>query len=303
MDRFRRAAWATLPLLLPLLATGPASAAPSTPSPALTYGGLVSVRPGDTLTVDARSGEASYGDTLHASVFMATGKLRMMDPLLTTTVTIACDARPGTQPVIRRGAGDVGPDEHPFRWARVRVQPVDEDARRACRDKVKRLPAPDLEERWAPGDTWPQSEWDVRTFRAGSRVTLTDNDDEGADGDISLTSRAFADRPVLRGDRAVLTATAALKCGAAPGLYVVYRHDAGQSGPDRPWARLRVAPAASGKSCSTDQSAARSAGTSRTAVVASTAGGVFLAAAAGTLLFRRARNRRLRQAGVRVPSE
>ncbi|WP_148103731.1 hypothetical protein [Streptomyces griseofuscus] len=284
-----------------MLATGPASAAPSTPSPSpsLTYGGLASVRPGDTLTIDARSGEASYGDTLHASVFMATGRLRMRDPLLTTTVTIACDARPGTQPVIRRGAGDVGPDEHPFRWARVRVLPVDENARRACRDKVKRLPAPDLEERWAPGDTWPQSEWDVRTFRAGSRVTLTDNDDEGADGHISLTSRAFADRPVLRGARAVLTATATLKCAAAPGLYVVYRHDAGQSGPDRPWARLRVAPAASGRSCSTDQAAAGSAGTSRAPVVAWTAGGVFLATAAGTLLFRRARNRRLGDQGAR----
>ncbi|MEU6461297.1 hypothetical protein [Streptomyces sp. NPDC046976] len=300
MDSFRGAAWAALPLLLSLLAAGPASAAPSTPS--LTYGGLASVRPGDTLTVDARSGEASYGDTMHASVFLAPGRLRMMDPLLTTTVTIACDARPGTRPVTRRGAGDVGPDEHPFRWARVRVQPVDEDARRACRDKVKRLPAPKLAERWAPDSTWPQSEWDVRTFRAGSRITVTDNDDEGADGDISLTSRAFADHPVLRGARAVLTATATLKCGAAPGLYVVYRHDAGQSGPDRRWARLRVAPAASGKSCSTDQAAARSAGTSRTAVVAWTAGGVFLAAAAGTVLFRRARNRRLRADGARARS-
>ncbi|MFY4722136.1 hypothetical protein [Streptomyces sp. LaBMicrA B280] len=301
MDSFRRAAWAALPLLLPLLAAGPASAAPSTPS--LTYGGVTSVRPGDTLTVDARSGEAAYGDTMHSSVFVATGTLRMMDPLLTTTVTIACDARPGIRPVTRRGAGDVGPDEHPLRWARVRVQPVDEDARRACRDKVKRLPAPDLEERWAPGDTWPQSPWDVRTFRAGSRITITDNDDEGSDGGISLTSRAFADRPVLRGARAVLTATATLKCGAAPGLYVVYRHDARQGGPDRRWARLRVAPAASGRSCSTDQVAARSAGTSRTAVMAWTAGGVFLAAAAGTLLFRRTRIRRLRRGGAKVPSE
>ncbi|MEU3029814.1 hypothetical protein ACPCBC_26960 [Streptomyces incarnatus] len=301
MDRLRGAAWAALPLLLPLLAAGPASASPSTSS--LTYGGVVSVRPGDTLTVDARSGEAAYGDTLHSSAFLATGRLRMMDPLLTATVTVACDVRPGTFPVVRRGAGDVGPDEHPFRWARVRVRPVGEDARRACRDKVKQLPAPKTEERWAPDSTWPQSEWDVRTFRAGSRVTVTDNDDEGADGDIRLTSRAFADRPVLRGARAVLTATATLKCAAAPGLYVVYRHDAGQSGPDRPWARLRVTPASSGKSCSTGQAAAGSTRTSRTAVVAWTAGGAFLAAAAGTALFRRARLRRLRQAEAKVPGE
>ncbi|MFH8341909.1 hypothetical protein [Streptomyces sp. AM6-12] len=263
------------------------------------------MRPGDTLTVEARHGEAAYGDTLHSSAFVATGRLRMMDPLLTATVTIACDTRPGTYPVVRRGAGDVGPDEHPLRWARVRVQPADEAARRACRDKVKRLPAPDLEERWAPGDTWPQSEWDVRTFRAGSRITITDNDDEGADGDISLTSRAFADRPVLRGARAVLTATTTLRCGTAPGLYVVYRHDAGQSGPGKPWARLRVAPAATaktgasaaptaaGSACPTDQAAARPTGASRTGVVAWIAGGVFLAAAAGTAGLRWVRNRRV----------
>ncbi|OIK23276.1 hypothetical protein [Streptomyces malaysiense] len=255
------------------------------------------MRPGDTLTVDARSGEASYGDTVHSSAFVAPGRLRMMDPLLTTTVTIACDARPGTVPVLRRGAGDVGPDEHPLRWARVRVRPAGEAARRACRDRVKELPTPDLEERWAPSDTWPQSEWDVRTFRAGSRVTITDNDDEGADGEISLTSRAFADRPVLRGARAVLTATATLKCGAAPGLYVVYRHDAGQRGPDRRWARLRVAPASPAKACSTDRAAARATGASPTSVLAWTAGGVLLAATAGMALVRRARVRRFRAEG------
>ncbi|MQY38973.1 hypothetical protein SRB17_69880 [Streptomyces sp. RB17] len=286
MDRLRTAAWAALPLLLPFLAAGPASAAQSTPS--LTYGSVRSVRPGDTLTVEARSGEAAYGDTLRSAAFVATGTLRMRDPLLTTTVTIACDARSGTYPVLRRGAGDVGPDEHPFRWARVRVGPADEAARRACRDKVKKLPAPDPEERWAPGDTWPQSPWDVRTFRAGSRITITDNDDEGADGQIRLSSRAFTERPVLRGAKAVLTATATLTCDAAPGRYVVYRHEPGQKGPDRPWARLRIAPAARGSACST-QAVAHSSGTSGTAW---TAGGAVLAAAAGATVFLRARSRR-----------
>lgn len=294
MDRLRRTLWAAaLPLLLPLAAAGHASAAPSTPS--LTYGSVTPVRPGDTLTVDARSGEAAYGDTLHSSAFVATGTLRMMHPLLTTTVTIACDARPGVLPVTRRGAGDTGPDEHPLRWARVRVRPVGEEARRACRDKVRHLPAPPREERWAPDSTWPQSEWDVRAFRAGSRVTVTDNDDEGADGDISLTSRAFADRPVLRGARAVLTATATLKCGTKHGLYVVYRHDSRLSDPARPWARLRVTAASAGKACSTDQAAHTLGTSSRTGVLAWTAGGVFLAAAAGTALVRRARSRRLRE--------
>ncbi|MCD9880136.1 hypothetical protein [Streptomyces guryensis] len=247
------------------------------------------MRPGDSLSVDAERGEAQYGDTMRSSVFLATGKLRMMDPLLTTTVTIACEARPGTYPVLRRGAGDVGPDEHPFRWARVRVEPADEAARRACHDKVKKLPRPGLEERWAPDATWPQSEWDVRTFLAGKRITITDNDDEGADGDIGLSSRAFTDRPVLRGAKAVLTATTTLRCDAAPGLYVVYRHDVGQSGHDKPWARLRIAGAARGKACSTEQ--AFPFGSSRLSVAAWTVGGTLLAAAAGAL-FLRARSRR-----------
>ncbi|MGW2723048.1 hypothetical protein [Streptomyces sp. NPDC001492] len=292
MDRLRAAGWVALPLLLPLLAAGPASGAQPTAS--LTYGSVTSVRPGDRLTVDAKQGEAVYGDTLRSSVFLATGKLRMMDPLLTATVTIACEAKPGTYPVLRRGAGDVGPEEHPFRWARVRVEPAGEAARRACRDKVKKLPRPDPEERWAPDTTWPQSEWDVRTFRAGHRITITDNDDEGADGDISLTSRAFADHPVLRGAKAVLSATTTLKCDAAPGLYVVYRHDARLSEADKPWARLRVTGAARGSACANEQTAAHSFATSRLGAAAWTVGGALLAGVAA--LFLRARSRRTNSA-------
>ena len=149
---------------------------------------------------------------------------------------------PGTYPVLLRDAGDEGAEGHPVHWARVRVEPVDEAARRACHDKVRKLPRPDPEERWAAGETWPQSVWDVRTFLAGHRITITDNDHEGWEGDISLTSRAFTDRPVLRGAKAVLTATTTLKCDAAPGLYVVYQHYAGQSGPAKPWARLGAVP-------------------------------------------------------------
>jgi len=295
MGRFRTAARVALPLLLPLLAAGPASAAVPRPTASLTYGSVTSVRPGDTLSVDAKQGEAGYGDTMRSSVFLATGKLRMMDPLLTTTVTIACEARPGTYPVLRRGAGDVGPEEHPFRWARVRVEPADEGARRACRDKVKKLPRRDPEERWPADTTWPQSEWDVRTFRAGHRITITDNDDEGSDGDISLISPAFAGRPVLRGAKAVLTATATLKCDATPGLYVVHRHEAGQTGPDKPWARLRLVGAGRGKACPTEQTAAHSFGSSRLGVAAWTVGGTLLAGVAGTL-FLRARSRRANSA-------
>lgn len=298
MDRFRTAAWAALPLLLPLLAAGPASA--SQPTPSLTYHSVTSVRPGDQLTIDARYGkdgwyEAGYGDIMRSSVFTAAARLRMMDPLLTTTVTISCEAKPGTYPVLQHGAGGVGQDEHPIHWARVRVEPVDEAERRACPDKVKKLPRPNPEERWAPDNAWPQSEWDVRTFRAGSHITITGNRAWASVGD-SLTSRAFTDRPVLRDAKAFLTATATLKCDAKPGLYVVYQHYAGQTGPAKPWARLRITGAARGTACSTEQSAASYFGTSRLGVAAWTAGGTLLAAAAGAALFLRARSRRANSA-------
>lgn len=286
MDRLRKTAWAALPLLLPFLAVGPAAASP--PGPSLSFGSVRSVHPGDTLTVNTTASDVAYLATINSPAFVTAGKLRMMYPVLTTTVTIACDARPGTYPVTQRGAGDVGPDEHPFRWARVRVEPADEAARRACRDKVRKLPPPRLEERWAPDRTWPQSEWDVRTFRAGSRITITDNDDEGSDGDITLASRAFTGRPVLRGAKAVLTATTTLSCDSGRGIYVVYRHDVDQTGPDKPWARLRIAPAAPGKKCL----AQHSTGSSRTAALVWAAGGVLLTAAVGTAFLRRARSRR-----------
>ncbi|MFD5818551.1 hypothetical protein [Streptomyces sp. NPDC127038] len=294
MTRLRRTAWATLPLLLSFAAAAPASASP--PGPSLPFGSVRSVHPGDTLTVETAASDATYLATINSPAFVAAGKLRMMDPVLTTTVTIACDARPGTYPVTRRGAGDEGPDEHPFRWARVRVEPADAAARGACRSKVGKLAPPRLEERWAPDRTWPQSAWDVRTFRAGSRITITDNDDEGSDGDITLVSRAFTGRPVLRGAKAVLTATTTLTCDSAPGIYVVYRHDADRTGPGEPWARLRITPAGHGRACADQQAAKDSAAASRTDVVAWAAGGVLLAAAAAAGLLRWANSRRARSA-------
>ncbi|MFD8004271.1 hypothetical protein [Streptomyces mirabilis] len=279
-----------LPLLLPFLAASPASAAEPAPLP---LGGVLSVHPGDTLAVTAASGQAVNGDTITSPVLVKAGRMRMTAPRLTAAVTIACDARPGTYPATLTSAGASRPAEHGAPWAHVRVEPADEAARRACRDKVKKMPPPDREEHWAANTTWPQSEWDVRSFRAGSRITITDNDDEGLDGVIALSSPAFADQPVLRGARAVLTATATLGCDAAPGLYPVYRHtpDQGENHPNQPWARLRIAPAPRTTTCPTQQ-AAHPSGTSRTEVVAWAAGGVLLAAAGTTLLLKRFRSRR-----------
>lgn len=163
MDRFRTAAVVALPLLLPLLAAAPASAAEPAPLP---LGSVRSVRPGDTLAVTAASGQAANGDTITSPALLKAGRMRMTAPGLTATVTIACDARPGTYPVTLTSAGAARPAEHGAPWARVRVEPADEAARRACRDKVKKMPPPDREEHWAANTTWPQSEWDVRSFRA-----------------------------------------------------------------------------------------------------------------------------------------
>jgi hypothetical protein len=135
-----------LPLLLPLLAAGPASAAEPAPLP---LGSVRSLQPGDPLGVTAVSGQAVNGDTITSPVLLKTGWMRMTAPRLTAAVTIACDARPGTYPLTLTSAGAARPAEHAAPWAHIRVEPADEAARRACRNKVK----PDREEHWAAHTT------------------------------------------------------------------------------------------------------------------------------------------------------
>ncbi|MFG2368794.1 hypothetical protein ACGFY3_45570 [Streptomyces mirabilis] len=131
MDRFRTAAVVALPLLLPLLAAGPASAEPAP----LPLGSVRSLHPGDTLAVTAASGQAVNGDTSTSPVLLKAGRMRMTAPRLTAAVTIACDARPGTYPVTLTSAGASRPAEHAAPWAHIRVEPANEAARRACRTK------------------------------------------------------------------------------------------------------------------------------------------------------------------------
>ncbi len=154
------------------------------------------------------------------------------------------------------------------------------------------MPPPDREETLGGEHHVAPVGMGCQVLPCGSRITITDNYDEGMDGAIALSSPAFADRPVLRGARAVLTATATLRCDAAPGLYPVYQHtpDQGENHPNQPWARLRIAPAARTTTCPTQQ-AAHPSGTSRTEVVTWAAGGVLLAAAGTTLLRKRSRRR------------
>ncbi|MFF2512056.1 hypothetical protein [Streptomyces sp. NPDC058086] len=127
------------------------------------------MHPGHTLAATAASGQAVNGDAITSPVLPKAGRMRMTAPRLTAAVTIACDARPGTYPVTLTGAGVSRPAERGAPWAHVRAEPADEAARRACRGKVKTSPPPDREEHWAANTTWPQSERDVRSFRAGSR--------------------------------------------------------------------------------------------------------------------------------------
>ncbi|XES01213.1 hypothetical protein HEP87_62635 [Streptomyces sp. S1D4-11] len=159
MDRFRTATG----VVLPLLAAGPAFAAEPAPLP---FGSVRSVHPGDTL--DRHRSERTGRERRHQYLpGIAEGRSDADDGTpLTAAVTIACDARPGTYPVTLTSAGASRPAEHGAPWAHVRVEPADEAARRACRDKVKKMPPPDREECWAANTTWPQSEWDVRSFRA-----------------------------------------------------------------------------------------------------------------------------------------
>ncbi|MFF8022865.1 hypothetical protein ACFZDJ_17375 [Streptomyces sp. NPDC007896] len=77
MDRFRTAAVVVLPLLLPLLAAGPAFAAEPAPLP---FGSVRSVHPGDTLAVTAASGQAVNGDTITSPVLLKAGRMRMTAP-------------------------------------------------------------------------------------------------------------------------------------------------------------------------------------------------------------------------------
>lgn len=240
MKRHHTAAGAALTLLCALGVT-PASAASEPATRSLPYGSTQTVRPGDRLTVSAAYGQAMPGDRVTSKALVALETLRMRTPVATATVTVACRTKPGVYPVGIVGPGEGPTDQKPAPWAKVRVERVDDAAVRNCRDNAGHRPPESSEERWGADTTWPQSPWDVRTFRPGSRITVTDNGHEGADGRITLHSAAFTGKPVLRGARAVLTAHATIKCGLEPGVYPVYQHKATTGKVEAElWARLRI---------------------------------------------------------------
>ncbi|GAA4630781.1 hypothetical protein GCM10023196_057480 [Actinoallomurus vinaceus] len=291
---------ATIAAVLSLPAALGSVAIASFEPPPLAFGVVRVARPGDSLTVTMDAGRivGNNHDKVVSAVFVKPGIIRMHNPVLTAVVTIKCDAKPGTYPV-GISAGNASTPAH---WAKVRVPPVDEAVREQCRAKVKKLAPDPQEEQWPADRPWPQSDWDVRNFRPGDRILVTDNDDEGHDGELILVSPAFTDAPVLRGAKAVLTTNATIRCDAKPGLYAVYRYRNGRKREmyDRHvWARYRVEPARPGTGdCGTKHAtpaAARTGGDrSGGNITAWAVGGALVTAAGagGLVIVRRARLRR-----------
>ncbi|MFI8392324.1 hypothetical protein [Streptomyces sp. NPDC085540] len=118
----------------------------------------------------------------------------------------------------------------------VKVADIGESERTACPGKVAALPSEQLEEPWPAGGSWPQSPWDVRAFRPGEKVTPAGSDADLGYGD-TLTSAGFTEEVVMSGAKAVVMATAVVRCDAQPRLFEVR-----WVGRSEVWARYRVAP-------------------------------------------------------------
>ncbi|MBT2404452.1 MULTISPECIES: hypothetical protein [unclassified Streptomyces] len=224
-----------LALLLLSPAAGSASATPAADPPTpLPVGAQLTARPGEQLTFTAPSHlPGMNGKWVISKAFIRPGTLRMNDPVMTAVATVACDTPPGVYAVETNMPDGPAQGIKANAWVTVNVADIGEAERGACPGKVAALPPEPLEERWPVSDSWPQSPWDVRTFQPGAKVTPT----AMAEGyDKPLTSPGFTDKPVMRGAKAVVTATAVIRCDAAPGLYEVR-----WVGRDEVWARYRVA--------------------------------------------------------------
>ncbi|MFF4424102.1 hypothetical protein ACFY04_25525 [Streptomyces sp. NPDC001549] len=226
---------AVLALLLMMTPAASAFAAQAADPPAeLSEGDQLSARPGERLTFTSpRYLPGWIGDWVISKIFVQHGTLRMHDPAITAVAIVACDTPPGVYPVGRKMPGGPADGSDGASWVTVKVVDIDEAERAACPGKVAALPPEEVEEQWPAGDSWPQSPWDVRTFQPGAKVTPTAT---VMGYDQPLTSRGFTGRPVMRGTKAVVTATATIRCDAEPGLYEVR-----WVGEDEVWARYRVA--------------------------------------------------------------
>lgn len=222
-------------LLIPPVGSAFAAVAADQPTP-LPAGARLFARPGERLafTIPAwLPGE--NGNRVVSEIFLAPGTLRMDDPVITAVATVACDTAPGVYPVRETGPGGSTEGAQGEPWVSVEVADIGAAEREACPAKVAALAPEQQEEHWPAGRSWPQSPWDVRTFRPGDEVTPTASDASAGYGD-TLISPGFTGKAVMRGAKAVVTAAATIRCDAAPGLYEVRWADR-----DEVWARYRVA--------------------------------------------------------------
>ncbi|MET9856672.1 hypothetical protein ABZY57_27500 [Streptomyces sp. NPDC006450] len=222
-------------LLMPSAGTAFGVRTADQPAP-LPVGARLSATPGQRLTFTLPASlPGKNGNRVVSEIFVGPGTLRMNDPVITAVATVACDTPPGVYPVRQTGPG--GPVEGAGGppWVTVEVADVGAAERGACPGKVAALPPERPEEHWPAGRSWPQSPWDVRTFRPGDEVTATASDASAGFGD-TLASSGFTGKAVVHGAKAVVTAAATIRCDAGPGLYEVR-----WAGGDEVWARYRVA--------------------------------------------------------------
>lgn len=235
---------ATLALLLmPSAGTAFADGAADRPTP-LPAGARLSASPGERLTFTLPASlPGKNGNRVVSEIFVEPGTLRMNDPVITAVATVACDTAPGVYPVRQTGPGGPTEGAQGEPWVSVEVADIGAAERGACPGKVAALPPEQPEEHWPAGRSWPQSPWDVRTFRPGDEVTPTASDASAGYGD-TLTSPGFTGKAVMRGAKAVVTAAATIRCDVGPGLYEVR-----WAGRDEVWARYRVADPVAGPAC------------------------------------------------------
>ncbi|QIB47743.1 LPXTG cell wall anchor domain-containing protein [Streptomyces aureoverticillatus] len=145
---------------------------------------------------------------------------------------------------------------------------------------------------------WPQSARDIRSVHRGGHVTPSASDGEAVDGKTKASSPAFARPVTLRGDKAVLEATATIRCDIKPGLYPVYLHSP-MLKRGEVWGRLRVEPDGdtAPKGCRDQQQAAATSPSgsgeesNRALIIGGGAAGLAAAGAGGFFLAKRRRRR------------
>ncbi|QTI49264.1 hypothetical protein JYK04_07135 [Streptomyces nojiriensis] len=232
---------ASLALVLSGMSGGALAAPAADPPRPMPSGAELPVTRGERISVSTEamvSGDARNGVRVVSPAFVADGTLRMDDRLLTAVVTVSCAAAPGSYEV-RFGSpvGDENVSKIDRLWGSVRVAPAEAAEREACERRVAELPPVSQEERWPEDIGWPATPWDVRSVRAGERMTASDGVAMASDGEVTLSSPAFTRSEVMRGAKLV-SAVVRIRCDAQPGLYAVRWNERGRKA--KIWARYRV---------------------------------------------------------------